>query len=204
MTKRLKIIISVVSAAITSIAAVVTSVIVLTRDDGVDHFQTDEIGLTLTRNKLTFPVLDDNGESVGVTDERTVDFTDPKDENIFGIDGSVKIFPGDKYVAEMEITNRSETEFSYWLEIKLTGELNELAKQIEVTVSPEDWPKKQARLDEGLTFGSERAPIARVSENNSSGFTVTVEFIQNSDLNNDAQNLLSAFDLIVYAVPYTG
>lgn len=204
MTKRLKIIISVVSAAVTVILTVITSVIILTRDDGIDHFQTDEIGLTLTRNKLTFPVIDENGESVGVTDDRAVDFSDPKNENIFGINKSVKIFPGDKYIAEMEITNSSETEFVYWIEIKLTGDLNELAKQIAVTVSPDGWPKKQARLDEGLTFGSERAPIAKVSENNSSGFTVTVEFIQNSDLNNDAQNLLSAFDLIVYAVPYTG
>lgn len=207
MTKKTKIIISSASAAVICILAIVISVFLLTRGGGVDHLQAEGSGLTLIRNKLTFPVRNEWGESVNVVDDDRADFTDPNNENIFGLSGNVKMFPGDKYSAEMEIFNESKSAFDYWIEIKPKGELNEFAKQIRVTVEPEEksgWAKKQATLDKGLTFGSGSAPVARVLSGGSSKFAVTLEFIHNSDLNGSAQNLPSAFDLVVYAAAYAG
>lgn len=203
MTKRLKIIISVITAAIVCTFATVSIILVLNKKDGIDHLVTDEGGFTLVRNSLNFYETDESGVERRKTDNSVTDFTDPNNDNIFGLTGSVTVSPGSKITANMEIANTSDESFVYWLGLNLDGNENELFGQLEISVKVSDSPlQTQAVFVNGQAMlGSATQPIAKVSDGNSSEFSVTVEFKHNSSLNDSAQNQAAVFDLVVYAAP---
>lgn len=203
MTKRLKIIISVVTAVIVCAFAAVSIVLVLNKKDGIDHLITDENGFTLVRNSLNFYETDESGVERRKTDNSVTDFTDPSNDNIFGLTGSVTVSPGSKITANMEIANTSDSSFVYWLGLNLNGNENELFEQLKITVKVSDSPlQTEAVFVNGQAMlGNASQPIAKVLDGNSSEFSVTVEFKHNSSLNDGAQNQTAVFDLVVYAVP---
>lgn len=204
MTKRLKIIISAVAAIIVCILAVVTIVIVLQKDTETEHLRANGISMKLIRNSLDFYELGEDEIEREKTDSTPKDFTNPSSENIFGVTGNVQVNPGSKITAHMEISSEAGS-FVYWLGIELSGGMNEFAEQLVVTVQVKDSPQKMHfSLADGLTLGSEAEPIAIVTETTSSAFSVTVEFDHDSSINDEAQNQLAVFDLVVYAVPYVG
>ena len=182
-----------------------------------NHLKAGDLRITLKRTELTKTTLNENGYLVtpDVPDKTVVDFTNPTDKNVFGLNtdgnGEVteKIVPGSKFVAKMEIQNNSDVAFGYWIEIICTDKTRgeDLAKQLKITVDAKD-----SYIADGLTVGSDKAYIEVLDKGASGTFTVTVEFedkgytFENgvlSSANDIAQSEDLKFDLVVYAVQVT-
>ena len=180
------------------------------------HLRAGDLTVSLTRTNLQKTTLNEKGYLV-VNDPITVreDFTDSTDKNVFDIktdnDGNVieKIIPGSSFSATMEIANRSDVAFGYWVEIvcvdKSKGE--DLAKQVMITATGADGSVSVA---DGLNLGNENnfLGVLEVGEQLES-FTVTVTFddkgytFENGVLtskNDAAQDQEILFDLVVYAI----
>ena len=205
MTKKQKTIVSAV-AAIVLVAAVALTLILLLggRTGGTLHLESRGLDFTLTRESLTTHDLDESGKLASLTNDKKTDFTASTKENVFGVTGNTVIVPGSRFSADLVIANKSENAqpFSYWLEIRLSGEINELARQLKVTVTPEGLAPQTFSLSEGLVLGGERNPLAIVRGKQSSSFTVKVEFPEDQLINDGAQKETVLFDLIVYAAAY--
>lgn len=191
-----------------------------------NHLQAGDLQITLQRTELTKTTLDDSGflaENVVVqsaTDD-PVDFSDPTDENVFGIEtnekGEIteKIVPGSKFVAKMKISNNetnSDVAYDYWIEIKLnvTGlsekevEALMLDEQLQISVDSElDVDPEPQTLDKGLNVGSKDSPIGTLTIGDSDTFTVTMEFLNLANGNDLVKTQNLTFDLIVHAVQRT-
>ena len=69
-----------------------------------NHLQAGDLEITLARTELTKRTLNSVGKLVTSDPDTTrLDFSNPTDENVFGIVENEKIVPGTKYVAKMEI-----------------------------------------------------------------------------------------------------
>ena len=179
MTKKTRtIVFAVAIIAVFAVVAVGSLLIVLFERKNIQHLQSGGLDLVLTRENLISNSLDENGNLVSTTDGTQIDFTKSSDENIFGITSKTVIVPGSMFAVSMEISNNSANSqpFVYWLGIELGGELNELSKQLKVTVTVEDGEERSFYLGEGLLLGSEQNPLAIVEDKNSSRFGVKVEF----------------------------
>ena len=188
------------------------------------HLQAGDLQITLNRSELTKTTLNASGYLVETIVQKStdtpVDFSDPTDENVFGLqtddEGKVteKIVPGSKFVAKMEISNdgsKSDVAYDYWIEIVLNVEglsaeeieALKLDEQLQVTVDSEleNDPLPQT-LDKGLKVGSEESPIGTLILGDSDSFTVTMEFLD-VDTNNLAKTQKLTFDMIVHAVQRT-
>lgn len=184
-----------------------------------NHLRAGDLSITLKRTELTKTTLDTNGYLQTMpTDTTVVNFTNPTDANVFGLatddDGKVteKIVPGSKYVAKMEIENKSDVAFGYWIEIVCTDKTNgaDLANQLKVTVNTGN--DKTALVNDGLKVGSDTNFVDVVTVGQKGTFTVTVEFIDDgytfvdgvlTSTNDDAEKENLEFDLVVYAVQVT-
>lgn len=162
------------------------------------------MNLTLSRTKLTSTYINNRGYLDTVTDTEELDLTEGNTQNVFGFKDAV-VIPRSKYIAELKIANNTEkassdVAFSYWVEIVYTGANDvELAKQISVTVDTAE----SKRLNEGLQVGSQEAPLGVLDVNESDTFTVTVEFLDlDNGENNKAQGNYVTFDLVVHAVQH--
>lgn len=164
-----------------------------------NHLQAGNLDADLTRTNLKYAVLDADGVLKENEDGEDVDFTGITSKNIFGLDGESKIVPGSYFEAEMNLANNGTVAFDYAIEIKLLGEDNELADQLQVTVTTANGTEtlKLADIDGKLVVSEGRVPMSQ-----SLTFTVKVEFIDGQN-NNDAQNQTCAFDLVVTAVQAT-
>lgn len=191
-----------------------------------NHLQAGKLNLTLIRTHL-------KGVGLHSTTGYLVDFEDPQDvdlsstdtatKNAFALTGTaqvasgvrddMKVVPGSKYVAEMQISNnelKSDVAFAYWVEIVYDnqGSNADFAKQVEVIVTTADGTEHKATSDNGLKIGSEQAPIGELAKKGTETFTVSVEFLNLGKVNqsdakteNDlAQGKPVEFDLVVYAV----
>ena len=86
-----------------------------------NHLQAGDLSITLKRTELTKTTLNAQGKLVeSAPDTTTKNFSNPTDENVFGIVEGEKIVPGTKYVAKMQIENNSDVAFGYWIEIVCT------------------------------------------------------------------------------------
>ena len=164
-----------------------------------NHLKAGDMKITLKRVELTKKTLDASGylaeTQVQKATDAPVDFTNPTDENVFGLqtddEGKVteKIVPGSKFVAKMEISNdgsKSDVAYDYWIEIVLNVEglsaeeieALKLDEQLQVTVDSEleNDPLPQT-LDKGMNVGSEESPIGTLVLGDSDSFTVTMEFL---------------------------
>jgi len=175
-----------------------------------NHLQAGDLSITLKRTELTKTTLNAQGKLVtSAPDTTTKNFSNPTDENVFGIVEGEKIVPGTKYVAKMQIENNSDVAFGYWIEIVCTDKTNgaDLAKQLKVTVNTGS--DASASVNDGLTVGSSSNYVGELIIGATAEFTVTVEFLDsfvaenNIDHNDLAQGESLSFDLVVHAVQAT-
>ena len=173
----------------------------------VHHLQAGNMKVTLTRTSLTTTKLNGNGELVTSKPNKTkTDFSNATNANVFGLEDGEVVVPLSSYTAEMEVANKSNVGFVYWLEIlipadQLNNNKNVLANQMRVTITTGN-KENQCLLSEGMIIGSATAPIDTVLLNNVSTFTVKVEFLDDK-FNNDAMFNEVYFDLIVHAQQVT-
>lgn len=189
-----------------------------------NHLKAGNLNITLERTLLTSTYLNDDGFLETKTDAELKDFTDNKNENVFGLDGEL-IVPLSRYVADMKITNRSTVAFAYWVEIVYRGgdkdDLSDLdiADQLAVLVATGDASlSEKDYVKNGVAIGSATEPVGVLGVGDSATFTVSLEFLDiegevrvDPDTgettiisNNMAQNDDVYFDLVVHAVQYTG
>lgn len=175
-----------------------------------NHLQAGDLSITLKRTELTKTTLNAQGKLVtSDPDTTTKNFSNPTDENVFGIVEGEKIVPGTKYQASMQVENHSDVAFGYWIEIVCTDKTNgaDLAKQLKVTVNTGS--DASASVNDGLTVGSSSNYVGELIIGATAEFTVTVEFLDsfvaenNIDHNDLAQGENLSFDLVVHAVQAT-
>lgn len=176
-----------------------------------NHLQAGDLSITLKRTELTKTTLNAQGKLVtSDPDTTTKNFSNPTDENVFGIVEGEKIVPGTKYQASMQIENHSDVAFGYWIEIVCTDKTNgaDLAKQLKVTVNTGS--DASAFVNDGLTVkGANDGYVGELIIGATAEFTVTVEFLDsfvaenNIDHNDLAQGENLSFDLVVHAVQAT-
>ncbi len=175
-----------------------------------NHLQAGDLAITLKRTELTKTTLNAGGKLVtSEPDTNPKNFSNPTDENVFGIVEGEKIVPGTKYVAKMQIENHSDVAFGYWIEIVCADKTNgaDLAKQLKVTVNTGS--DASAFVNDGLTVGGSSNYVGELIIGATAEFTVTVEFLDsfvaenNIDHNDLAQGENLSFDLVVHAVQAT-
>lgn len=178
-----------------------------------NHLEAGTLKLQLyrTRHEQTALQADGTLETKTFTNE-AVDFTHETEKNIFDIQEGDLVVPGSKYSADMRIDNVGNVAFGYWIEVvlKVDGQLVNpnlaLAEQLKVTVAPDGQTQQSKALSEGLTVGSDAAPVAKIAADSNASFTVTVEFLNittDKTTNNAAQEGVVEFDIIVHALQVT-
>jgi len=166
-----------------------------------NHLKAGTLDVALRRTNLAATYLDEDGFLAEITAGEDVDFTQATDQNVFGFSGTGTVVPGSKYIADMEIVNKGDVAFAYWIEIVFDDALGlALADQIEITVTTDK--SVSAKLSSGVTLGSDESPIGTLAATDESqSFSVSVEFLDlNDGSNNDAQGQNVSFDLVVHAV----
>lgn len=177
------------------------------------HLKAGTLDITLKRTKLVTTSLDaKTGFLVEEENEDTIDFSKPYDpqdpdaenKNVFDIDETALIVPGCKYTATMQIENKSDVAFGYWLEIVFDDKADlELADQLEVTVTTVKGTTVAKLSESAGLIGNKGEPVGILAISESELFTISVEFLNDDKVNNDAKTQSLDFDLIVHAVQIT-
>ena len=165
-----------------------------------NHLQAGTLDVTLTRTNLVTETLDSRGFLTKTEDSADVDFSDSTDKNVFNITPTTLIVPGSTFNAELELANNSTVAFNYYIEIVYKGGSEDLAKQLKVTANT--GTETSAYVKDGITLGSQNAPLGTLVKGGKKVFTVKVVF-ENLSNNNDAQGKNVQFDLIVHAIQAT-
>lgn len=215
MAKRMKtLLLSGLSIALCMLLMVLGTFALFTDTASVtNHLVAGKLDATLERIALKTTKLDDKGYLATVeeqtTDDEAVDFSDDNAKNVFGLDENEVIVPCTVLEATMKLSNASDVAFSYWIEIVVHEEANDLTRQLKVTVTPEGGEARSQYLSEGVTLGSDGTPIGVLAIGTAKTFTVKVEFedletkpADQSD-NDDAQGLSTQLDMIVHATQVT-
>ncbi len=168
-----------------------------------NHLTSGTLQVKLERISLTKTYLDDETGYLVTTDPDTtiVDFTDTDtaDDNVFGIEDE-KVVPCSEYEAKLRLTNNGDVAFTYDVIIKLNSESNALAEQLKVYIDGED----KGTLDQYAVDGKAIISTQTMAKNDTAKeFTVKIQFINDNNVNNDAQNKEVKFDLLVNAVQKT-
>jgi len=168
-----------------------------------NHLTSGTLQVKLERISLTKTYLDDEtGYLVTAGPDTTiVDFTDTNtaDDNVFGIEDE-KVVPCSEYEAKLRLTNNGDVAFTYDVIIKLNSASNALAEQLKVYIDGED----KGTLDQYAVDGKAVISTQTMAKNDTAKeFTVKIQFINDDDINNDAQDKEVKFDLLVNAVQKT-
>ena len=169
-----------------------------------NHLTAGTLKVKLERISLTKTYLD-NETGYLVTngpDTTIVNFTNTStaNTNVFGINSDEKVVPCSEYEAKLRLTNNGDVAFTYDVIIKLITTSNALAKQLRVYINGED----KGTLDEYAVDGKAVIATQTLEKNDSAKeFTVKIQFINDNNINNDAQNQEVNFDLLVNAVQKT-
>lgn len=168
-----------------------------------NHLTSGTLQVKLERISLTKTYLDDEtGYLVTAGPDTTiVDFTDTNtaDDNVFGIEDE-KVVPCSEYEAKLRLTNNGDVAFTYDVIIKLNSASNALAEQLKVYIDGED----KGTLDQYAVDGKAIISTQTMAKNDTAKeFTVKIQFINDNDINNDAQDKEVKFDLLVNAVQKT-
>lgn len=161
-----------------------------------NHLQAGKLDATLTRTNLEYRILNNDGELETKT-AGVLDLTSSTAENAFGINSSdIKIVPGSYFNAGLKIANNGNVAFDYSVKIDLLGTSNELAQQLEVTVTlgEQSVTKKLSEFANGLSISTGSIKPGGAPQT----FNVKVTFVDNAN-NNAAQTQTAEFDLIVTA-----
>lgn len=170
-----------------------------------------------SNNHLTAGTLDVKLERIGLTktyadsttgylvtdeDATVVDLSGSTSVNVFGIGSSDKLVPCSAYTARLKLTNNGDVVFTYDVIIKLTSVSNQLAQQLKVYVAEDDGELvAKGYLSEFVNGGAAIIASQTMAKNTAAKeFTVKIEFVDNSAINNSAQSQTADFDLVVNAV----
>ena len=174
-----------------------------------NHLVAGVLDARLERTALTTTKLNAKGYLERVEaqtlNDQPVPFTEKTAENVFGLEPDEKIVPCTVLNATLKLSNDGDVAFGYWIELVVAEgyENSELAKQIKITVTPENGEASQPKyLYEGLSIGSTTKAIGTVEVGKAETFTVRIEF-ENREDNNVAQSAETLFDLVVHAVQAT-
>ncbi|MBO5889286.1 MAG: hypothetical protein J6Q58_04015 [Clostridia bacterium] len=168
-----------------------------------NHLSSGTLQVKLERISLTKTYLDnETGYLVTAGPDTTmIDFTDTNtaDDNVFGIEDE-KVVPCSEYEAKLRLTNNGDVAFTYDVIIKLNSASNALAEQLKVYIDGED----KGTLDQYAVDGKAIISTQTMAKNDAAKeFTVKIQFINDNDINNDAQDKEVKFDLLVNAVQKT-
>lgn len=181
-----------------------------------NHLTAGALNVKLERISLTKTYLDnDTGYLVTTQPDTTVvDFSGTSEgnaQNVFGLtnhgaSNAEKIVPGCAYEARMRITNNGDVAFTYEVIIRLNSASNALAEQLKVYVAEGDGVLVDAGFlsayatEDGTAIVSTQA----MAKNDAAKeFTVKLEFVNDTTVNNAAQAQTADFDLLVNAVQKT-
>lgn len=188
------------------------------------HLKAGKLDITLIRTNLKTTTLDNTtGYLVDKENPQDVDFSNTTvsdTKNIFDITDDLIVVPDTAFEAEMLIGNNigtsevdghaSNVAYAYWIDIIFDSETSaKLAEQLKVTVTTANGSIDGKYLnEEGLSVGSQNAPVGTLAIGSSSYFTVKVEFVDDFDTdiefdNNNAMDEEVKFDLVVNAVQVT-
>lgn len=165
------------------------------------HLKAGTLDITLQRTNLVSRMLDySTGFLVDRENPEIVDFSGPTERNVFDLGLADKIVPGCAYKATMKITNNTDVAFAYWIQVvSRTGDAEDLADQLLVTVTTKDGISVAGLVDEGFVVGTSTAPISVMAKNGSESFEVSLEFLDLPN-NNSAKSQTLNFDIVVHAV----
>jgi hypothetical protein len=111
------------------------------------HLKAGDLEVAMTRTNLEYRYLDAYGEWKVVTEEADVNLASLKEGNAFGLDAKdMVIVPGCYFNADIKVDNVGNVAFTYEVSIQTLGEVNELAEQLEVTVTRSDGTTITKRL----------------------------------------------------------
>ncbi len=166
-----------------------------------NHLQAGNLTVELTRTKLTYKVLNGDGYLQEFTDNASVDFSELTEENVFGLTDDVLIAPESFFEAEMHIENRGTVAFTYTVDIQLNSACDpEIADQLLITVTNAAGTKV---IDEKPLSEFTASTLANEGEvvagGQSQTFTVRVDFLNDTTVNDDAQDQTGIFDMFVKA-----
>ena len=169
-----------------------------------NHLTAGTLKVKLERISLAKTYLDNETGYLVTTapDTTIVNFTDTNtaDDNVFGINNDEKVVPCSVYEAKLRLTNNGDVAFTYDVIIKLNSASNALAEQLKIYIDGDD----KGTLDEYAVDGKAIIATQTMAKNDAAKeFTVKVEFINDNDVNNDAQGKEVKFDLLVNAVQKT-
>lgn len=179
-------------------------VVLFTDDENViNHLRAGDLDITLTRTNLEYTILGENGQTKVITVEEDLDLTEATEKNAFGINSDhILIVPGNYFKAELQIKNSGNVAFDYTVGMELVSETNALAEQVEVTVTDPNGQKVVKRLSEMLEGVTVKTGEIR-DEGATNTFTVEVRFLDDTTINNAAQEQMAVFDLVVNAQQMT-
>lgn len=184
----------------------------------VVHLNAATLEIELWRTDLHYNSLADDGYEYPGENNEVINFTEATDRNLFDVKEDTLIAPGCWYESTLEIRNKGTVAFVWWLGITLNGEVSEISKQIQITITEcdkngvelknEDGSfamQKIGLLSEGAVLGSAENPTGHFTitgDNTVAVFKVRVEFLDLDEdgKNNLAQNEKVSFDLTVNAV----
>ena len=186
-----------------------------------NHLVAGSLDVTLHRTDLAYTVLDSaTGKLITVTDPEDINFSNPQpDKNIFGIDtNDLKVVPGSFFEATLKLTSDGSCAYDYSVTIVLMGHsdesgrmvaaVNDLAKQLRVTITDPELHTTTMMLSEMLTpdnaYSIDVGSMTPGTLNQT--FKVKVEFVDDVNqifTNNDAKGRDVYFDVIVTATQAT-
>ena len=168
-------------------------------DSVKNHLQAGDLEVLLTRTDLEYRYLSADGEWKTVTEEADLDFTTSTENNVFGLDSKdIRIVPGSYFNADMQVDNVGNVAFTYEVSIKMLGEVNALAEQLEVTVTKADGSTETKKLSE-MVNGHTIMAGRMLEDDAPQTFNVDVYFTDDTAINNAAQTQLAEFDLVIIA-----
>ena len=186
-----------------------------------NHLVAGTLDITLIRTKLTTTSLNTTTGFLDrdVVNDEDIDFSEPwdpnkpelKNENVFDLTDGMLIVPGCSYSADMKLINNTDVAFGYWIEIDYDETIDKtLADQVVITVTTADQTKSiSKKLSESKgEIGADDDVIEVIAKTGSglqseAEFNITITFVDDDDINNDAKSKEFHFDIIVHAVQAT-
>lgn len=172
--------------------------------------------IRLLRTNLKYSTLNEDGLLETKEDTRTLVYAQPEaneqisTENVFGITSETLLVPKSEYTATMKLENKSDVAFDYYFVIEGLGDsANDFSDQLEAVVDTDlantaegaaGGETKTTVSFSSKNIGTASAPIGRVLVNKSATFTISIKFINDDAINNDAQGANASFNLTIYAV----
>ncbi|MCH5152450.1 MAG: hypothetical protein J1F68_00610 [Clostridiales bacterium] len=171
----------------------------------VNHLQSGELKVQLWRDELSSTLLSDQGLLTSVQDNVAKEFTKATNDNIFGLSDEVKVVPGCEFGAKFSLKNNGDVAICFYLEFVLQGEANKLAEQLQLTLKTDTNTQTVmlGNLGEKYLWGNASSPLGNVLLDGVGTFTVQLKFVDDDEVNNEAQGQQLTVDMIVHAVQLT-